>query len=218
MNEKSSSGGNRPKDQIFGEQSMNRKFNPPPTESQNNTPAAGTNYPAKEHNAAEQRITEWQTKQTVRVLADVEKTKIRTLFRLPVQQLFPCLSAIYSTKVSNPTDISTMGKRLRGDAPRGYATMGEFKQDLELMVQSSVTFSGEHHDTTAMARACRDRILMRMAVHPGEPTTIRSEQWPNDRPETKVGSLIPNAKRWRLLSPTRLEISPRRSTSCLGMR
>lgn len=109
-------------------------------------------------------LTEWQNKQIRQVLAGVKKTKVGALFRLPVQQLWPQLWVDYSVKVTNPTDISTMEKRLRGDLP-SYATIGEFKQDLELMVQNAVLFNGEVHDVTNGARACRDAILGRMALH-----------------------------------------------------
>lgn len=110
-------------------------------------------------------ITEWQNKQIRQVLAGVKKTKVGAIFRLPVAQLWPQLWAEYSAKVSNPVDISSMEKRLRGDGPR-YETMGEFKQDLDLMVQNSVTFNGEVHDVTLQAKACRDAILGRMALQP----------------------------------------------------
>ncbi|KAK4235443.1 hypothetical protein C8A03DRAFT_17820 [Achaetomium macrosporum] len=110
-------------------------------------------------------ITEWQNKQIRQVLAGVKKTKAGAPFRLPVAQLWPHLWAEYSAKVSNPVDISSMEKRLRGDGPR-YETMGEFKQDLELIVQNSVTFNGEGHDVTLQAKACRDAILGRMALQP----------------------------------------------------
>ncbi|KAK4155297.1 hypothetical protein C8A00DRAFT_13690 [Chaetomidium leptoderma] len=108
-------------------------------------------------------ITEWQNKQIRQVLAGVKKTKVGSSFRLPVQQLWPHLWSDYSAKITKTTDISTMEKRLRGDGPR-YATMGEFKDDLELLVQNAVTFNGEHHDVTQQARACRDAILGRMAL------------------------------------------------------
>lgn len=108
-------------------------------------------------------ITEWQNKQIRQVLAGVKKTKVGQFFRLPVQQLWPHLWSDYSVKVRNPTDISTMEKRLRGDGSR-YANMGEFKQDLEQMVQNAVSFNGENHEVTQQARACRDAILSRMAL------------------------------------------------------
>ncbi|KAL2173443.1 uncharacterized protein P884DRAFT_303414 [Thermothelomyces heterothallicus CBS 202.75] len=110
-------------------------------------------------------ITEWQNKQIRAVLAGVKKTKVGQMFKLPVQQLWPMLWTEYSAKISNPTDISTMEKRLRGDLTP-YATMGEFKADLNLMVQNAVTFNGESHDVTIQAKACRDAILSRMAAYP----------------------------------------------------
>ncbi len=108
-------------------------------------------------------ITEWQNKQIRAVLAGVKKTKVGGLFRLPVQHLWPQLWADYSAKVTNPTDISTMEKRLRGDGPK-YPTMGDFKRDLDLMVQNAVSFNGEGHDVTLQAKACREAILSRMAM------------------------------------------------------
>lgn len=108
-------------------------------------------------------ITEWQNKQIRAVLAGVKKTKVGGLFRLPVQSLWPQLWADYAAKVTNPTDISTMEKRLRGDGPR-YPTMGDFKRDLDLMVENAVSFNGEGHDVTLQAKACREAILSRMAM------------------------------------------------------
>ncbi|SPQ27061.1 a04dac56-5bda-4be4-929c-70af1097aa6f [Thermothielavioides terrestris] len=110
-------------------------------------------------------ITEWQSKQIRLVLAGVKKTKAGVQFRLPVAQLWPHLWSDYSAKISNPTDISSMEKRLRGDGPR-YATMGEFKQDLDLLVQNSITFNGDAHAVTEQARACRKAILDRLALQP----------------------------------------------------
>ncbi|KAL2160727.1 hypothetical protein VTH06DRAFT_924 [Thermothelomyces fergusii] len=110
-------------------------------------------------------ITEWQNKAIRAVLAGVKKTKVGQMFKLPVQQLWPMLWTEYSAKIPNPTDISTMEKRLRGDLSP-YATMGEFKADLNLMVQNAITFNGEAHEVTIQAKGCRDAILGRMAAYP----------------------------------------------------
>jgi bromodomain-containing factor 1 len=107
-------------------------------------------------------ITEWQAKQIRSVLAGVKKTKVGMGFRQPVRDLWPNLWSEYSARVSNPVDISTMEKRLRGDKPP-YATMGEFKHDLDLMVENSIAFNGEIHDVTHQAKSCRESILSRMA-------------------------------------------------------
>ncbi|KAK4141723.1 uncharacterized protein C8A04DRAFT_13856 [Dichotomopilus funicola] len=110
-------------------------------------------------------MTEWQNKQIRTVLAGVKKTKVGNPFRLPVETLWPTVWTDYSLRITNPTDISTMEKRLRGDGSH-YASMGEFKQDLNLLVQNAVTFNGEGHDVTLQAKACRDAILARMATYP----------------------------------------------------
>jgi len=130
------------------------------------SPILGSGEPKKldDPSLDDSPITEWQNKQIRAVLAGVKKTKVGQWFKLPVQQLWPMLWAEYSVKVSNPTDISTMEKRLRGDLPP-YATMGEFKADLNLMVQNAVNFNGEVHDVTRQAKACRDAIISRMALH-----------------------------------------------------
>lgn len=109
-------------------------------------------------------MTEWQNKQIRTVLAGVKKTKVGNPFRLPVEVLWPTVWTDYSLRITNPTDISTMEKRLRGDGSH-YATMGEFKQDLNLLVQNAITFNGEGHDVTLQAKACRDAILARMATY-----------------------------------------------------
>ncbi|EGS23399.1 uncharacterized protein CTHT_0000880 [Thermochaetoides thermophila DSM 1495] len=113
----------------------------------------------------DQPISEWQAKQIRAVLAGVKKTKVGFNFRLPVKDLWPMLWTEYSARIPNPVDISLMEKRLRGDGPP-YATMGDFKKDLDLLVQNSITFNGDAHEVTASARACRESILSRMALHP----------------------------------------------------
>ncbi|KAK3370763.1 hypothetical protein B0T24DRAFT_531913 [Lasiosphaeria ovina] len=107
-------------------------------------------------------ITDWQNKQIRITLAGVKKTKAGGMFKASVENLWPELWAGYTARVSNPTDISAMEKRLRGDGPR-YATMGEFKSDLDLLVSNSVLFNGEGHDVTIAAKSTRQAILSRMS-------------------------------------------------------
>ncbi|KAL2265831.1 hypothetical protein VTJ83DRAFT_6931 [Remersonia thermophila] len=114
-------------------------------------------------------ITEWQNKQIRQVLAGVKKTKVGIPFKQPVQSLWPMLWEDYRSKIEKPMDISTMEKHLRGDLTP-YATMGDFKKDLDLMVQNAATFNGEAHDVTLQAKACREAILARMgAISASEP-------------------------------------------------
>lgn len=127
-------------------------------------------------------ITEWQAKQIRVVLAGVKKTKVGVGFRQPVRDLWPQLWNEYSARVKNPIDIATMEKRLRGDGP-SYATMGDFKADLDLMVQNSITFNGEVHDVTHAARSCRESILSRMAQFPAVPPA-KAEKKETAKPHT----------------------------------
>lgn len=110
-------------------------------------------------------ISDYMNRQIRNVLAGVKKTKAGFHFRLPVSELWPGLWNEYSAKVKDPTDIQTMEKRLRGNLPK-YQTLGDFKRDLEKLVQNSVTFNGEYHDVTAAARSCRDTIVSRLGGCP----------------------------------------------------
>jgi len=108
-------------------------------------------------------ITSYMARQLRQVLAGVKKTKAGASFKAPVQELWPALWSDYSAKISNPIDIGTMEKKLRGDLPR-YATMADFKSDVALIVQNSVTFNGPEHDVTALARQLSETIHQRMAA------------------------------------------------------
>lgn len=96
------------------------------------------------------------------VLAGVKKTKAGASFKLSVQELWPGLWAEYSARISNPIDIGTMEKKLRGELP-GYGTLADFKADVQLLVQNSVTFNGAEHEVTALARNLKEQIFQRMA-------------------------------------------------------
>ncbi len=127
-------------------------------------------------------ITDYMSKQIRNTLAGVKKTKAGANFRLSVQALWPGLWNDYSAKVKNPTDISQMEKKLRGELPR-YKTMGEFKSDLELLVQNSMTFNGEVHEVTQSAKATRDTILQRMALqHAVEPAKPEKKETAKQHP------------------------------------
>ena len=117
-------------------------------------------------------ITDYMSRQLRIILAGVKKTKAGLGFRQSVRELWPQLWDEYSGKITQPMDISTMEKKLRGELPK-YSTMAEFKSDVELLVSNSVTFNGEQHDVTLSAKSTRDAILTRMAaqsaVEPAKP-------------------------------------------------
>ncbi|KAK3345591.1 hypothetical protein B0H65DRAFT_425984 [Neurospora tetraspora] len=117
-------------------------------------------------------ISDYMNRQIRQVLAGVKKTKAGYHFRLPVSELWPGLWNEYSAKVKDPTDIQTMEKRLRGNLAK-YQTLGDFKRDLDKLVQNSIAFNGEYHDVTNAARSCRETILSRLggcsAFEPSRP-------------------------------------------------
>ncbi|KAK0736525.1 hypothetical protein B0T21DRAFT_411700 [Apiosordaria backusii] len=129
-------------------------------------------------------ITDWQNRQIRQVLAGVKKTKVGGNFRQSVQVLWPLLWPDYSARIANPTDISAMERRLRGDG-QSYKTLGEFKRDLNLLVENAVAFNGETHEVTVQAKGCRDAILERLskvpAAEPARPEKKESVKHHNIR-------------------------------------
>ncbi|ESA43715.1 hypothetical protein GE21DRAFT_3648 [Neurospora crassa] len=127
-------------------------------------------------------ISDYMNRQIRQVLAGVKKTKAGYHFRLPVSELWPGLWNEYSAKVKDPTDIQTMEKRLRGNLAK-YHTLGDFKRDLEKLVQNSIAFNGEYHDVTAAARSCRDTILARLGGCPAfEPSRPEKKDFAKQHP------------------------------------
>ncbi|KAK3936604.1 Bromodomain-containing factor 1 [Diplogelasinospora grovesii] len=127
-------------------------------------------------------ITDWQSRQIRTVLAGVKKTKAGANFKLPVATLWPALWSDYSAKISEPTDISTMEKKLRGELPR-YQNMGEFKSELNLLVQNSVIFNGDAHEVTRAARQARDTVLERMStIYAAEPAKPEKKETVKQHP------------------------------------
>lgn len=113
-------------------------------------------------------ITQWQARKLRGILAGIKKTKAGANFKAPVETLWPGLWHDYQAKVPDPTDIGTMEKRLKGGDPsyKAYATIGDFKNDLQLLYENSVRFNGEVHDVTRHAQTVRDQVLEKMAAEP----------------------------------------------------
>lgn len=110
-------------------------------------------------------ISNFMGRQLRQILAGVKKTKAGASFKASVQDLWPGLWSDYSARIRNPVDISMMEKKLRGDLPK-YTTLGEFKRDVALIVENSITFNGEQHEVTNLAKSLSDQILHRMATVP----------------------------------------------------
>ncbi|KAL8369859.1 hypothetical protein RB595_000284 [Gaeumannomyces hyphopodioides] len=93
------------------------------------------------------------------VLSGVKKTKAGANFKDSVANLWPGLAESYSAKVTNPMDISLMERKLRSSA---YATLGDFKADVKLLVTNSVAFNGAIHTVTDSAVSVVENIWDRM--------------------------------------------------------
>ena len=111
-------------------------------------------------------ITPWQARKIRGILAGIKKTKAGGSFKQPVEIMWPALWQEYQAKVPDPIDIGTMEKRLKGGDPnyKPYPTLGDFKNDLQLLYDNSVRFNGEVHDVTRSAQTVRDQVLEKMAT------------------------------------------------------
>ncbi|KAM7208182.1 Bromodomain-containing factor 1 [Naviculisporaceae sp. PSN 640] len=135
-------------------------------------------------------ITDYQSRQLRSILALVKKTKAGANFKLPVSEMWPALWTDYSAKIEQPIDISTMEKKLRGELPK-YATMADFRADVERLVKNSVQFNGEVHEVTQFAKNTRAGIYSRMtqftAAEPPKPEKKDSvKQHPTRHTEPRV--------------------------------
>ncbi|KAK5658658.1 hypothetical protein OQA88_2054 [Cercophora sp. LCS_1] len=134
-------------------------------------------------------LTDYMARQLRNILAGVKKTKAGLGFRASVKDLWPMLWDDYSAKIEKPVDISYMERRLRGETSR-YATISEFKKDVELLIANSIAFNGEIHDVTKWARQTRDAIYTRMAAsgaaEPAKPEKKEPKQHPTRHAEPRV--------------------------------
>lgn len=130
-------------------------------------------------------ITKYQSNKIRGILAGIKKTKAGVNFRAPVATLWPLLWEDYRLKVSEPTDISTMEKRLRGAGDPEYPpypNMGAFKRDLELIYKNSLEFNGPIHTVTASAKTVWEQVLERMATVPAVETAVEEKKAPKQHP------------------------------------
>jgi bromodomain-containing factor 1 len=140
-----------------------------------------------------QPITPYQNRHLRTVLALVKKTKAGLNFKLPVATLWPGFAAQYLEKIKNPIDLSVMEQKLRAEKHEdGYATMGEFKADIDLLVQNCVTFNGADHEIVQTANSVKDTIYMKMAPLPAaetpKPEKKESKHHPSRHNEARAAS------------------------------
>ena len=114
-----------------------------------------------------QKLTPYQRREFRKVLGRVKKTKQGMHFRDSVQRLWPVLWDSYAAKIEKPTDLSGIDRTLRDPAGL-YKTMGDFKQDLLLMYENTLSFNGPAHDVTQAAKGCIRNIWEDVLTIPQE--------------------------------------------------
>lgn len=136
--------------------------------------------------ANKQPISTFHNREIRKVLGLVKKTKHGTHFRASVQQLWPGVWDQYRALIQRPVDISFIEQNLREGK---YATIGDFKKDVQLIEENAVTFNGTNHDVTTSARSTVKAIYERMAAIPAEepvrPVKQESKQMPTRHAEPR---------------------------------
>lgn len=131
--------------------------------------------PALENNP----ITGFQNKEIRKVLGLIKKTKAGTHFRQSVQVLWPTLWDQYRSLIARPIDISSIEGKLRDNK---YATLGQFRKDVNLIEENAVTFNGVNHDVTTWARTTVAQIFDRLALIPAQEPPKPVKQEPKQLP------------------------------------
>lgn len=131
--------------------------------------------PALENNP----ITGFQNKEIRKVLGLIKKTKAGTHFRQSVQVLWPTLWDQYRQLITKPIDISSIEGKLRDNR---YASLGQFRKDVNLIEENAVTFNGVNHDVTTWARQTVAQIFDRLALIPAQEPPKPVKQEPKQLP------------------------------------
>lgn len=130
-------------------------------------------------------ISKYQSIRLRGILAGIKKTKAGVNFKQSVQSLWPLLWEDYRKKVIEPTDITTMERRLKGGGDPEfppYANMRAFKRDLELIHTNSLMFNGPNHTVTAQAKQVYEQVLEKMALYPAIETPVEEKKAPKQHP------------------------------------
>lgn len=114
-----------------------------------------------------QVLTQFQRREIRKVLGRVKKTKQGMHFRDSVQKLWPVLWESYVAKIERPTDLSDIDRTLRDPAGL-YKTMGDFKQDLLLMYENTLSYNGPIHEVTQAAKGCIKNVWEDVLTIPQE--------------------------------------------------
>lgn len=125
-----------------------------------------SNGEAKAAKPESARITPYVSKEIVKVLKNCLRTNAGKNFRASVRELWPGFADAYEAKVPNPIDLSIIENKVKAGQ---YATMDDFKADINLVHSNAVLFNGNDHVISVAGKDVRDSILSKVAAIPAEP-------------------------------------------------
>jgi bromodomain-containing factor 1 len=130
----------------------------------------------------------YQTQKIRGVLAGIKKTKAGGNFRASVESLWPMLWQDYRSKVPEPTDITTMERRLRGGDPAypPYANLGEVKKDIRRLHENAVRFNGADHFVAAQGKQVVEQIMERLSHIPALEPVVEEKKVPKQHPSRQT--------------------------------
>jgi bromodomain-containing factor 1 len=130
----------------------------------------------------------YQTLKIRGVLAGIKKTKAGGNFRSSVEFLWPQLWQDYRAKVPEPTDITTMEKRLRGGDPAypPYPNLGEVKKDIRRLHENAVRFNGPDHFVAAQGKQVVEQIMERLSYIPALELVVEEKKAPKQHPSRQT--------------------------------
>jgi len=129
-------------------------------------------------------ISPYQSKEIIKILKAVAKTKDGKNFRAPVRTLWPNFADQYAAKIPNEIDLATMETKVREGK---YAAMSDFKADVQLLYDNALTFNGDPHLVTKAADAVRQAILekaSKVSLEPPAPAKPVKKQPRSSTPDS----------------------------------
>ncbi|TVY43926.1 Bromodomain-containing factor [Lachnellula subtilissima] len=94
-------------------------------------------------------ISDYEMRETVKILKNSAKSKDGRNFVKPVAEMWPLLAESYTAKIQNPVDLATMEQRLKSFA---YPNLDAVKDDAKLIASNAAEFNGHAHVVAASAR------------------------------------------------------------------
>ena len=135
-------------------------------------------------------ISPYETKEIIKILKNIVRTKDGKNFRQPVSTLWPTFAEAYYAKISHPVDLASMETNLKDHK---YASIGDFKAEVNMIVSNAVLFNGEGHSITISSYVVRDAILNKLASIPPEPAAVPKAPKKQARQSTPRAENTPRA-------------------------